>query len=64
MEEECEVGPKNLRSNFRFKEIFLPRNVSHYLPMYTKLIMSTSNFSLMCVGIPVSPKAFLYLPGI
>ena len=33
MGEVCEVGPKNLRKNFRVEELFLVRNDSCYFPV-------------------------------
>ena len=36
MEEVCEVGPKNLRTNFRVEELFSARNISRYFPVYKK----------------------------
>ena len=41
MEEVCEVGPKNLRKNFRVQELFSTRKVSRYYPSRKSFVMST-----------------------
>ena len=65
MEELCEIGLKNLRTNFQVEERFSVQNVPRYFP---SLIMSTpkpDNFmQLFWLVLLYVLDAFLYVPGI
>ena len=43
MEEVCEVGPKNLRKNFRVQELFSTRKVSRYYRVEKALLCQHQN---------------------
>ena len=67
MKEICEADPKNLRKNFRVKNLLCTKCFSLF-PGVEKVqsTMKPDNFMQLFwtfTGVPVCPKCFLYEPG-